>query len=133
MVLRYFDLQARNYVPVLIPLSSPPHPHLLSRVIWNHSTKHHFFSFFGGVGVELCSMQDASSPDQGVTALCSGSLEDSPPGPHQQSPCLSPRHLRFAPLQGICTQSHSYHDDELAIQTFLINYHCLLLLEHFSF
>ena len=119
---------------------SPPHPWLLSlRVIWSHSTKHHFFFFFGGPGgggVELHSMVDLSSPiKEWFPALCSGSLEDSPLD-HQQSPCLSPKYLRFASFGRICTQSHSYYnDDDLAIviQTFLINYYCLLLLENFSF
>ena len=79
-------------------------------------------------------MRDLSSPiKEWFPALCSGSLEDSPLN-HQQSPRFSPKYLRFASFGRICTQSQ-YYDDELVIviQTFLINYHCLLRLENFSF
>lgn len=80
MALRYFDLQARNYVPVLIPLSSltPPPPSLPKSNM--ESFYQASFFFLWRVGVELCSMQDTVPRSRSdFPALCSGSLEDSPP------------------------------------------------------
>ena len=134
VVLRYFDLQARNYIPVLILLSSP----LTSLPKSNMESFYQasfFFSFLGGPGGGgwSCTAWGTLFPDcdflpSAVEAWRTHSWTTS------KVPVSVPS-IRFASFGRICTQSHSYNDDDLAIviQTFLINYYCLLLLENFSF
>jgi len=118
--------------------SPPQTPQLLSlRVIWNHSTKHHFFFFLGGVGgggrwsCTACGILIPRSRSDFLPSAVEAWRTH--PWTTSKVPVSVPS-IRFASFGRICTQSHSY-DDELVIviQTFLINYHCLLRLENFSF